>query len=1588
MRIKSSALVALSVLFVTMHLLLPQISEGNTGQYVPLTINGPGEGGEGASYSVEGGTGPYAWRISCGEIDDSGTIVSTEGCCGDGTVTVSDNAGSSTIKSIRYINGKWVEVLNSFGTCNGGICRSHWAYDTLKKVYYCTNSNYPYEGYKTCTKEEGNKRITTSWGQVAGDGYYWGEYHYYDAAEGPLADCGCESYSSSETFARHNFVEEWQCEEGDFPDHDNDGVPSGEDLDDTNPDIGSEPTCTDVDDDKVCKEDDCDDTDPSIGETCPVIDSDGDGVLDNSDKCPGTPPEAYGLVDGEGCPVDTDGDGYKDYEDGCDNTPADKISLVNSKGCFVDTDQDGVPDHNDQCQDHPIVDKSFIDSVGCPLDNDQDGVDDYKDKCLDTPLGATVNSEGCKCPVVTGVTEDTTRFWSDGNGVIGLTPEVDGKVGRYEMKVNGKRFYGTGRLGKEFKKGVNRVEVRIISNGCDDAIFETEVIVEEPSPGCFKVKVASDANLASGELTDSFTLFSASGLGFALNYQSLDGNDGPLGLNWSHAYNIYLVEDDFDNVAIRQANGSWKTYQPSGYLSYLSQPGDYSTLSKDTAGIFVLTKPNGTIYTFGDNNKIATIADRNGNSLVFTYDGDNLVSVTDSNGQNITFSYAGDKLISVSDPAGNEYSLSVGDTLDSITYPDGSTWQFGYQGNAFMTSKIDPAGNLTTYHYDDQLRIVETVDPEGQSRSINYPETDDAVRTTEFIEKDGSVWLYTYNVDSGDLASKTDPEGNVIGYTYDANHNLIAKDEPGIGTSYFSYDANGNMTSSTDATGNVTEYTYNAYGQVTSITNASDETTAFLYDDQGNLVKVTDPAGNSTSYSYDDKGRLISAASATGETTSLTYDAAGNVASVTGPDGATTVFTYNANGNRTSMTDAQGNTTQYEYDAQGQLIKVIDANGQSTSYEYDANGNRSSVNDANGKTSTFEYNFEGQIVSMIDAMGYTTTFDYGGSAGCYSCGGGVDKLTKLTDAKGQSTLFKYDPLGNLIRETDPQGNVTEYGYDAANRVTSKTDPNGNTINYVYNALGRLVAKIYPDGNQTAFSYAADGNLVSAGNQHIAYEFSYDVNGRLIKVVDSLGYQIEYTYDASGNRTTLSSNAGIDIAYSYDAAGRLARIGSAAGNIDFGYDELGRRDSLIFPNGVTTTYTYDGLGRLTDLMAATGASIITENHYTHDAVGNRLSNRDARDTMSYTYDDIYRLVEAQSNTSGYSTDKGKGNTKGNSKPTDNQKEFYVYDAVGNRITSSEHKTYTYNLGNELASADDTIYTYDANGNRIAKTDSEGTTTYSWDYENRLVGVNMPDGTNATYAYDPFGRRIIKAVDGKTTRYTYDSEDILFETVDGAIGNIYIHGPGIDEPLALLGKKGSHYYHADGLGSIIALTDDQGSNVQWYDYDSYGNQHDMKNRIKQPYGYTGREHDRETRLRYYRARYYDGEVGRFISEDPIGFLAGSSNFYSYVGANPTNWIDPHGLIVDQIFNLPPFSEAYPNSDYVAPIADIVVGVVEGGIAVTAGVTTGVTFMAGPEMWWMTAPAGIVTVLSGVDSVSRITTGIDRISRSPLNQTTDCQ
>ena len=165
------------------------------------------------------------------------------------------------------------------------------------------------------------------------------------------------------------------------------------------------------------------------------------------------------------------------------------------------------------------------------------------------------------------------------------------------------------------------------------------------------------------------------------------------------------------------------------------------------------------------------------------------------------------------------------------------------------------------------------------------------------------------------------------------------------------------------------------------------------------------------------------------------------------------------------------------------------------------------------------------------------------------------------------------------------------------------------------------------------------------------------------------------------------------------------------------------------------------------------------------------------TTTYVYDNNYRLISA-------------------SYPWGDTVE-YEYDAVGNRlamIVNGEIEcTYTYDAENRLFGINDgTTYEYDHNGNLIKKTKNGNTTTYKYDYKNRLIGIMLPDGTSIEYSYCEGcedNKRVAKIItypNGTTeiTRYSYDNEDIIIEwDGSGQVTARYVHGPGIDEPIAM-------------------------------------------------------------------------------------------------------------------------------------------------------------------------------------------------------------
>jgi RHS repeat-associated protein len=173
------------------------------------------------------------------------------------------------------------------------------------------------------------------------------------------------------------------------------------------------------------------------------------------------------------------------------------------------------------------------------------------------------------------------------------------------------------------------------------------------------------------------------------------------------------------------------------------------------------------------------------------------------------------------------------------------------------------------------------------------------------------------------------------------------------------------------------------------------------------------------------------------------------------------------------------------------------------------------------------------------------------------------------------------------------------------------------------------------------------------------------------------------------------------------------------------------------------------------------------------------------------------------------------------------------------------------------------------------------------------VTLPGtGGTVSFKYDPFGRRIYKSSATGTSIYAYDGENLIEETnSSGSVVARYSQGLNIDEPLAMLRSATTSYYENDGIGSITSLTNSSGALAQTYTFDSFGNQTASSGSLTNSFRYTGREFDSETGLYFYRARYYDAAAGRFLSEDGVGFEAGT-NFYPYVRNSSPNLWDPRG------------------------------------------------------------------------------------------------
>lgn len=728
------------------------------------------------------------------------------------------------------------------------------------------------------------------------------------------------------------------------------------------------------------------------------------------------------------------------------------------------------------------------------------------------------------------------------------------------------------------------------------------------------------------------------------------------------------------------------------------------------------------------------------------------------------------------------------------------------------------------------------------------------------------------------------------------------------------------------------------------------------------IVNEGDPTGPQSRFVYDALGRLADVYLPNGQEQHIGYTADGDLKTVTDAAGTVKEFSQiNKRGLPEKVTmkalgmpdrvvelvyDSLGNTRQRKLTGSAQSEPGSPLISYITTFSYDLNGYLSGVTDAEGKSLLFKNNYRGQTEEISNYLGHKTDLDYSGS-GCGTCGSqGSDKLSSLTDSKQNTTNFEYTKWGKLKKVTDSLDNAVWFSYNGEHLLRKYKWVDGRDydpvlIAYSLDPLGRLTKKntartpVFVAGlagiSDDYTYYKESGLLKEASNNNVNYVHQYYDNG-WIKQIDA--YQppgtaqpqstIHYKYEQQNGiffkkiiTISVAGQPTKTVEYVTDpSTGRLQTINSAAGSFGIKYDVFSRRKTLAFPNDVVGTYSYhpdmDWLAGINYTHQEAGPNVLNISYPQYDKVGNQNLRVEDGAATGFKYDDLYQVTQAK---------------------TGPAEENFSWDEVGNRRSGPTVKelldqTYSHDDANQMLQGRKYTYAYDDFGNQTYRYINPQKTKYwkqTWDVENRLTRAELiKDGQTVrtvSFKYDAFGRRIEKRVEGLapqvpvplTTTYVYDGEDIVFTLVsDGTTTTAthYVHGPGIDEPLAMVRNGQSYYYHADGLGSVVALTDSARAVVQRYKYDTFGMLTFVQDsEFGDAYGYTGREWDRELGLYYYRARYYDPVEGRFVSKDPIGiggniynktsrvklsqYLEAIISPYGYTENDPVNRLDPYGL-----------------------------------------------------------------------------------------------
>ncbi|HOJ77411.1 MAG TPA: RHS repeat-associated core domain-containing protein [Bacillota bacterium] len=830
----------------------------------------------------------------------------------------------------------------------------------------------------------------------------------------------------------------------------------------------------------------------------------------------------------------------------------------------------------------------------------------------------------------------------------------------------------------------------------------------------------------------------------------------------------------------------------------------------------------------------------------------------------------------------------------------------------------------------------------------------------------------------GNKIKERDADGVTVTYTYTVRNWLYQVfDHRGRLQKEYRYDKKGNPIGVKDALGKIRETKYDSLGRVRRVIDPQTEVN-YTYDPLGNRTEVKDGRGNTTFYSYNDLGWLTMVRDPLHNITQYRYDPNGNVVEIEAPNKLLTVNQYDELNRLTVQQDPSGNLTTYSYNRLGNRDQVIDRRGTVWTYQYYDNNllRRLDLVGTDGSKYWVEYQYDaaGNRTTVTDSG---NIIKYNHENGVYQADplNRINNIERNFDGASYRTSYQYSPAGQLTGiKYSGALSFLEYRYNDLNQLSEVigfTKPEG--INYRID--GALEKVTYKNGAVVSYNYDLNNRLddfsvTIGGKQILIHDYTYDANGNITQLFDGKNTRI-YEYDKN-NQLVKATTPGKFLENTVTAGD----IGIKAGDL-LGTDSLNFTPVEQGIVGIDYNSTSIGIDFGKVAPAIKVIQIVpNKDHQSHRVTDRALELFTSKDNQTFSV--IPRSKwEHTKDTAGVITITLKETVatrylKIHVKFDDRDAKFrpvnkaqflnnlakmlrvyqeasvqieeFGYDAAGNRdlqkitlVQTQQYDLKYYQNSDRLKTDGKYAYVYDNAGNLIQKgnrftidgetvtftTSGEGVEYWTYDYDllNRLIWVTKNGTIVAEYGYDPTGLRVVKKAKGVTTHYVFEGTEPIYEKrlSDGRIKSyVYAFGKHLARVDGNIGDPNAkvYYYHTDHLGSIKAVSDEAGKVVYQSDYHAFGTQFAKDGEFDETHGFNGKEFDEDTGLYYYNARWYDAELGRFISEDPM-MDPNNPNLYTYCSNNPVNKIDPTGYYAGEA----DWSTPENSSETISRLRDIV-------------------------------------------------------------------